>query len=51
MTEVLNQAGPETRMVVAEQQYDPAVGTPLVQIPAFAAVLRRRRPDSFKIVV
>jgi hypothetical protein len=50
-TEVLDQAGPEIRMVVAEQQYDPAVGTPQVQIPAFAAVLRLRHPDSFKIVV
>ena len=44
-TEVLAETGPEIRIVVAEQQYDPAVGTPQVQIPAFAAVLRLRHPD------
>jgi hypothetical protein len=50
-TEVLAQAGPEIRLVVAEQQYDPAIGTPQVQIPAFAAVLRMREPNSFRPVM
>ncbi len=50
-TEVLAQVGPEIRLVVAEQQYDPAVGTPQVRIPAFAAVLRLRQPDSFRPVM
>ena len=35
---------PEVRLVVAAQEYDPAVGTPQVQIPAFAAVFRLRHP-------
>ncbi len=39
-SEVLAETEPEVRIVVAEQQYDPAVGTPEVKIPAFAAVLR-----------
>ena len=50
-TEVLAETEPEIRLVVAEPQYDPAVGTPQVQIPAFAAVLRLRHPEQFGKVV
>jgi hypothetical protein len=49
--QVLAEASPEVRVVVAAQQYDPAIGTPSVQIPAFAAVLRLRHPDTFGEVV
>ena len=49
--EVLAETGPEVRVVVAEQEYDPAVGTPGVKIPAFALVLRLRNPDKFGVVV
>ena len=42
--EVLVETQPEVRLVVAAQDYDPAVGTPRVQIPAFAAVFRLRHP-------
>lgn len=45
--EVLAQAKPEVRLVVAEQAYDPAVGTPKVKVPAFAAVFRMKDPDKF----
>jgi hypothetical protein len=45
--EVLSEMEPEVRIVVAEQQYDPAVGTPQVKLPAFAAVLRLRHPEQF----
>jgi len=38
-------------VVIAEQEYDPAVGTPGVKIPAFALVLRLRNPDKFGVVV
>ena len=50
-SEVLAETEPEVRIVVAEQQYDPAVGTPEVKIPAFAAVLRLRNPEQFDKVV
>jgi hypothetical protein len=46
-TEVLAETEPEIRIVVAEQQYDPAAGTPQVKIPAFAVVLRLRHPEQF----
>lgn len=49
--EVLGETQPEVRVVVAEQEYDPAVGTPQLQIPAFAAVFRLRNPDQFSEVV
>ena len=42
---------PEIRIVVAEQQYDARPGTPQVQIPAFAVVLRLRHPEQFDEVV
>jgi hypothetical protein len=45
--EVLAQAKPYIRLVVAEQKYDPAIGTPQVQLPAFAAVFRVRDPKEF----
>jgi hypothetical protein len=50
-SEVLAETEPEVRIVVAEQQYDPAVGTPAVRLPAFAVVLRLCHPESFKPVV
>ncbi len=49
--EVLAETRPEIRLVVAEQTYDPAIGTPDVQFPAFAAVLGLRDPDAFGEVV
>jgi len=49
--EVLAETKPEIRFVVAEQEYDPAVGTPRVKIPAFAAVLQLRNPEQFSEVV
>lgn len=49
--EVLAETGPEVRLVVANQAYDPAIGTPQVQIPAFAAVFRLRHPKEFEEVV
>jgi hypothetical protein len=48
--EVLAETQPEVRFIVAEQQYDPDIGTPRVQIPAFAAVFRLRDPDHFREV-
>ncbi|MBM4028644.1 MAG: hypothetical protein FJ280_25095 [Planctomycetes bacterium] len=50
-TEVLAETQPEIRIVVAQQQYDPTVGTPQVKLPAFAAVLRLRHPEPFGKVV
>jgi hypothetical protein len=50
-SEVLSELEPQVRLVVAEQQYDPAVGVPQVKLPAFAAVLRLRRPEQFGKVV
>ncbi len=49
--EVLAETKPEIRVVLAEQEYDPAIGTPQVKLPAFAAVLRLRRPEQFGSVV
>jgi hypothetical protein len=48
---VLGEARPDLRIVVAEQKYDPAIGTPEVQVPAFAAVLRLRHGPAFGEVV
>jgi len=45
--EVLAEAEPYIRLVVAEQQFDPAVGTPQLKLPAFALVLRLRNPEAF----
>jgi len=49
--DVFAQARPEIRLVVANQQYDPAVGTPSPQIPAFALVLQMRNPAQFREVM
>jgi carbon monoxide dehydrogenase subunit G len=43
--EVLSQFRPEIRFVVAEQKYDPEVGIPQVQVPAFALILKVFRPN------
>jgi hypothetical protein len=45
--EVLAQTRPEIRFVVAEQQFDPAIGTPSVELPAFAMILRLRDEEQF----
>jgi hypothetical protein len=45
--EVLAQTRPEIRLVVAEQKFDPAIGTPAVKLPAFALVLRLRDEEEF----
>ncbi|MBL7188154.1 MAG: hypothetical protein ISS70_17665 [Phycisphaerae bacterium] len=45
--EVLAQTRPEIRFVVAEQQFDPAIGTPIVKLPAFAMILRLRDEEQF----
>jgi hypothetical protein len=49
--EVLAQTKPEIRLVVAEQEYDPAIGAPQVKLPAFAAILRLRNPQQFDVVM
>lgn len=48
--EVFAALRPELRFVVAGQAYDPAVGTPQVQVPAFALVARVNDPDAFQAV-
>jgi hypothetical protein len=45
--DVFAETCPEVRFVMAAQAYEKAVGTPLVQIPAFALVVRTRHPDEF----
>jgi hypothetical protein len=49
--EVLAETKPEIRLVVAEQEYDPAIGTPQIKLPAFAAILRLHHPVEFDEVV
>ena len=49
--EVLAETRPEIRFIVAEQKYDPAIGTPIIKLPAFAAILRLRHPEDFDEVV
>jgi hypothetical protein len=49
--EVLAEIDPHVRLVVAEQAYDPAIGTPAVKIPAFALVLKLHNPDRFDRVL
>lgn len=49
--EVLTQTMPEIRLVLAQQQYDPAIGTPVVELPAFALVLKLKDPEQFDVVV
>jgi len=48
--EVLAETKPEIRIVLAEQEYDPAIGAPQIKLPAFAAILRLRRPEQFNEV-
>jgi hypothetical protein len=48
--EVLIETKPEIRLVVAEQEYNPAVGTPQVKFPAFALIFRLRNPEQFNEV-
>ena len=45
--EVLAQTRPDIRFVVAEQQFDPAIGTPSVKLPAFAMILRLRDEEQY----
>ena len=45
--EVFGEMHPEIRVVAAEQQYDPEVGTPAVRLPGFAIVLRMKHPKEF----
>jgi hypothetical protein len=45
--EVMGQLDPEVRLVVAEQKYDPAIGTPNLKVPSFAAVFRLKDPKKF----
>ena len=45
--EVFARFNPAVRLVVAGQEYDAAVGTPLEQYPAAALVFRVDRPDDF----
>ncbi len=49
--DILAQIRPEIRVVVAEQKYDPEIGTPRVQVPAFAAILRLRQPKQYADVI
>ena len=48
--EVLAETEPEIRFVVAEQEYDPAIGTPQIKLPAFAVILRLQNPEQFNEV-
>ncbi len=48
--EVLIETKPEIRLVVAEQEFDPAIGTPQVKFPAVALILRLRHPEQFNEV-
>ena len=49
--EVLAQTLPDMRFVVAEQKYDDTTGTPAMQLPGFAMVLKLRDPDNFYLVM
>ncbi len=48
--EVLAETEPEIRLVMAEQQYDPAIGTTQIKLPAFAVILRLHHPEQFNEV-
>ena len=50
-SEILAEMGPKVRLVVAEQKYAKAVGTPAVQLPAFAMVIPLKNPKRFAPVV
>jgi len=49
--EVFAQFHPQVRLVLARQEFDPAIGTPQEQYPAFALVFRVDHPDEFGEVV
>jgi len=49
-SEVLSQAKPEIRLVLAEQEYDAAIGTPQVKLPAFAVIFCLKDAEEFDIV-
>ena len=49
--DVMAQAQPQIRFVAAQQHFDPAVGTPVYQLPAFAIVLQLRHPENFREIV
>jgi hypothetical protein len=49
--EVLAETAPDIRVVVSEQRYDSSLGTPQVQFPGFALVLRMRDRDKFAPIV
>jgi len=48
--EVLAETKPEIRFVVAEQKFDSSIGTPQIQFPAFAVILRLQNPEQFNEV-
>jgi hypothetical protein len=48
--EVLAETEPWLRFVVAEQEFDPAIGTPQIKMPAFAVILQLRHPERFREV-
>lgn len=48
--EVLGETRPEIRFVVAEQEYDPSIGTPRIQLPSFGAIFRLRNPEKAALV-
>jgi len=50
-SEVLAETKPEIRLVLAEQEYDPAIGTPQVKLPAFGLVFGLHDPEQFDEVV
>lgn len=45
--EVLAATLPDVRLVVAEQQYGDTTGTPAMQLPGFALVVKLRDPEAF----
>ncbi len=45
--EVMGAVDPHIRVVVAAQEYDPTIGTPVVKMPAFAIVFRMKNPKRF----
>ncbi len=49
--DVLAQATPHIRFVAAQQQFDPAIGTPVYRLPAFAVVLQLKKPEQFRETV
>jgi len=48
--EVLAEMMPQIRFVVAEQEYNPQLGKPQVQLPGFAVVFRMKDPNKFALI-